>query len=74
VVVHRVDRQADDLGVALVELGFQLRHGAELGGAHGGEILGVREQHRVARADPLVEIDPALRGVGLEIGGFVADA
>src|SRR5438045_4913732 len=45
-VVDRVGRQADHLDVALVELGFHLRHRAELGGADRGEILGVREQDR----------------------------
>jgi hypothetical protein len=32
--------EADDLGVALVELGLDARHVAELGGAHRGEVLG----------------------------------
>ena len=33
VVAHGVDAQAEDLGVALVELGLERRHVAELGGA-----------------------------------------
>ena len=72
-VVDRVDRQADDLGIALVELGLDARHVAQLGGADRGEVLRVREQHRVAVADPLVEIDRTLGSFDLEIGCFVAD-
>ena len=42
--VDRIDAEADDLDVALVELGLQLRHVAELGRADGREILGVRNR------------------------------
>ena len=72
--VHRVDRQADELAVALGELGLDLGHVAELGGAHGREVLGVREQDGPAVADPVVEVDRALRGLGGEVGGGVVDA
>ena len=60
-VVDRVDADADDLDAALVELGLDPGHVAELGGADRGEVLGVREQDRPAVADPLVEADAALR-------------
>ena len=36
--IQRIDAQADDLRVTLLEFRLQLRDGAELGGAHGGEI------------------------------------
>ena len=72
-VLDRVDADADDLDAALVELGLDPGHVAELGGADRGEVLGVREQHRPAVADPLVEADAALGGVGLEVGRGVAE-
>jgi hypothetical protein len=34
----------------------------------------MREQHRVTGADPFVEVDLALRGFDLEIGGYIAYA
>ena len=74
VVVERVDRQADHLDVALVELGLDLGHVAELGGADRGEVLGVGEQHAPAVAEPLVEVDRALGGLGGEVGCGVAEA
>ena len=65
--------KADDLDVALVELGLELGHVAELGGADRGEVLGVGEQDAPGIAEPLVEPDLALRGVRLEIGRGIAD-
>ena len=56
-----------------VELGLELGHVAELGRADRGEVLGVREQHRPGVADPVVELDRALGGVGLEVGCGVVD-
>ena len=67
-------RDADDLDVALVELGLDLGHVAELGGANRREVLGVREQHGPGVPDPVVELDAAGGGVGLEVGRGVADA
>ncbi len=69
--LDRVDRQADELGVALVELGLGLGESAQLGGAHGGEVLGVGEQDPPRVAQPLVEIDRSLGRVGGEIGGDI---
>src|SRR5262245_6882527 len=69
--VHGIDAQADDLDPALVELRLDPRHVAELGGADGREVLGMREQHGPRIADPLVKADAALGRVGLEVGcGF----
>ena len=73
-LVGGIDAEADDLDVALVELGLQPRHVAELGRADGREILGVGEQYGPGIAEPVVELDVALRGVGFEIGSGVANA
>ena len=73
VAVDRIDRQADDLDAALVELRLDLGHVAELGGADRREILGVREQHRPLVADPVVEFDLAFGGLRLEIRRGVVD-
>ena len=73
VEVDRIDTEADDLDAALVELRLDPRHVAELGGADRGEVLGVREQHAPGVAEPFMEPDVALRGVGLEIRGDIAE-
>ena len=72
--VDGIDGEADDLGAALGELRFEVGDGAELGGADGGEVLGVREEDGPAVADPLVEVDGAVGGFGGEVGGGVVDA
>ncbi|MPL60765.1 hypothetical protein SDC9_06327 [bioreactor metagenome] len=74
VFLDGVDRDAHHLGVALRPFIGELRDGAELGGADRGEILRMREQDGVAVADPVVEADLALGGVGGEVGGDVVDA
>ncbi len=71
--VDRVDADADGLDVALVPLGLEARHGAELGGADRREVLGVREEQAPAVAEPFVEADRPIRGLGLEVGGDVAE-
>ena len=74
VVRGGVDGQADHLDSAALELRLDARHVAQLGGAHGREVLGVAEQHTPAVAQPLVEADRALRGLGGEVGGLVAQS
>src|SRR6266436_7770439 len=69
----RIYAEADDLAVALVELGLRPRHVPELGRTDRGEVLRMREQDGPPVADPLVEIDPALRAVRGEIGSFAVD-
>ena len=69
-----IDGEADDLGSAFGEFAFEAGHGAELGGADGGEVLGVGEEDGPVVADPLVEVDGAVRGLGGEVGGFVVDS
>lgn len=74
-VVVRVDgvgREADQLDAALGELGLQLGEGAQLGGADGSEILGVREEDNPVVANELVEVNGTLGGLGLEVGGLRA--
>ena len=73
-VGHRIHRNADHLGVALFPFGGELRHGAEFGGADGGEIARVREDDGIAAAQPIVELDGAGGAFGGEIGGGVVDA
>ena len=65
--------KADQLGVALRELGLELGKGAQLGGAGRGEVVGVREEDAVSVANVLVEVDLALCGDGLEVGGVGAE-
>ena len=50
-----------------IELRLQFRKGAQFRRAHGREIRRVREQDRPFVADPFVEVDIALRGLGLEV-------
>jgi hypothetical protein len=62
-----------DFHAALFELGIDLRHVAELGGADRGKILRVREQHHPVAADEVVELDLAFGGLGFEIRHRVID-
>lgn len=64
-----VGGQANGLDAALGKVRAELGHGAELGGAHGGVVLGVGEEDDPVVADELVEVDGALGGLGLEVGG-----
>jgi hypothetical protein len=73
VILDGIDREADDLGSALGELAFETGHGAELGGADGSEVLGVREEDGPVVADPLVELYRAMGAIGRKVGGFVVD-
>ena len=72
--LERVDREAEDLHVALVELGLDLRHVTELGGADRREILGMGKQHGPIIADPLVKLNFAARRLCCEIRSSVIDS
>lgn len=72
--VDSVGGQADELGVALRELGFEAGEGAELGGADGGVVFRVREEDDPGVADEVVEVDWAGGGFGLEVGRCGAEA
>src|SRR5262245_7174317 len=71
--VDLVHTETDDLDAALVELRFDPRHITELGRAHRSEVLGVRKQHAPGIAQPFMEPDVALCGVGLKIRGDIAE-
>ena len=64
-----VGRKANQLGTTLGELGLKLGEGAELGGADRGVVLGVGEEDDPVVTDELMEVDRAVGGVGLEVGG-----
>ena len=74
VAAEGVGRQADELDAALGELGFQASERAEFGGADRRVVLGVREEDDPLVADELVEVNGAVGGVGLEVGGGRAQA
>ena len=62
--------QADELDIALRKVGLELSKSTELSGASRGEVVGVGEEDAVGVADVLVEVDLALGGDGLEVGGL----
>ena len=74
VVGHRVNAQPDDLGVAFRKFRLQTRHITEFSGAHGSEIFGMGKQDGPAIADPFVEFDGSLRGLGDKVRGSIIDA
>ena len=67
--VQGVGRQANQLGTTLGELGLKLGKGTEFGGADRGVIFGVGEEDDPFITDELVEVDGAVGGIGLEVGG-----
>ncbi|MCY1504967.1 hypothetical protein D9M68_391580 [compost metagenome] len=71
--VERIDGEADDLDAAPVEFRLDARHVAELGGADGRVVLGVREQDRPGVADPVVKPDGAIGRSDLEVRCEVID-
>src|SRR6185295_12328995 len=71
--LHRVDAEADDLRVSLVELGLEAGHLAQLRRAHRSEILRVGEQHAPGPAERLVKADRTLGRLNVEIGSYVAN-
>ena len=60
------------LTLRLSNSGLSVGHVAELGRADRGEVLGVGEEHGPRVADPVVELDRAFGGLGLEVRGGVA--
>ena len=73
VALGGIDAQGDRLDVALVPLGAQPGHLAQLGGADGGVVRGVGEQHNPAVTSEVVEVDRTQLGVLGEIGNGVAE-
>jgi hypothetical protein len=74
VIRNGIDAEANDLGVALLEFRGETGHIAQLRGAHGSEVLGMREQDGPAVANPFVEVNRAASCFRGEIGGSVVDA
>jgi hypothetical protein len=72
--VNGVGRQANELDATLGELRLELREGAEFGGADGRVVLRVGEEYDPFVADELVEVDGAIGGLSLEVGGSAAEA
>ena len=64
-----VGRETDQLDTTLGELGLELSKGSEFGSADGSVILWVGEEDHPFIANELVEVDGALGGLGLEVGG-----
>lgn len=64
-----VGRETDELDVALGELGLVFGQRGQLGGADWGVILRVGEENHPVVARPLVKVDGADGGFGLEVGG-----
>lgn len=67
--LNGVGRETDQLDATLGELWLELCEGAELGGADWSVVLWVREENNPLVADELVEVNWALSGLGLEVGG-----
>ena len=65
--VKVVGGEADDLDVALGEVGLAARDLGELSRAYGREVCWVAEQDCPAAFDELVEINVAMGGFGLEV-------
>ncbi len=72
VILHRIHRNGDHLALAFGEFVLQPGGLAQFGGAYRREIGRVGEQYGPPVADPVVEVDPAFSGIGLEVGGGIA--
>jgi hypothetical protein len=64
-----VGTQTDELNTTLGELGLKLGEGTELGGADGGEVIGVGEEDSPLVTDEVVEVDGTGGGLGVEVRG-----
>ena len=71
--IDHVDRKPDRLDVALVPLGLQARHFAELGRADRREVLRVAEEQAPRIAQPLVEADRTLGALLFEVRRGLAE-
>src|SRR5215471_1397515 len=72
-VVDTIDAEPDDLDIALVELGLDFGHVAELRRANWCEVLWVRKQHRPRIADPIVETHRAFSCLRFKIRSSIAN-
>ena len=67
--LNAVGAQADELDTTGSELGLELGESTELGGANGGEVIGVGEEDGPLVADELVEVDGTVGGLSMEVRG-----
>jgi hypothetical protein len=74
VIVDRVDAEADDLHVALVELALQLGDRTQFRRAHGREIARMRKEHGPFPLLPRVEVEAPFGCLRREVRGFVAQS
>ncbi len=72
-ILDRVDAEAHQFDIPLVEFRLHVRQSAQLGRADRREVLRVREQQAPAIAQPFVKADRAFSGLGLKVGGDVAN-
>lgn len=71
--VGAVGAQTDQLDSTSSELGLELGKSAQLSGADGGEVIGVREKNGPAVANVVMEGDGTVGGVSVEVGGSRAE-
>lgn len=64
-----VGAQTDELDTTSSELGLELGEGTELGGADGGEVIGVGEEDGPLVTDEVVEVDGTVGGLSIEVRG-----
>src|SRR5581483_1646281 len=74
VIADRVNADGQNFRVALRELGLELCHCAQLRGAYGCEVFGMREQDGPSVADPVMEMNGALGCFGGEIRSDIVNA
>lgn len=74
VIFERVDAQADDLRLALLELRLQLRQSTELGGADRREVFRVREENAPAVVEVLVQLEEAGGGEHRRVWKLLTDS
>jgi len=72
--LNGVGRQADQLDAASGEFGLEFGERAQLGGADGGVVLGVREENDPLVADEVVEVDGTLCSIGVKVGSNGTEA
>ena len=64
-----VGTQTDELDATLGELWLKLGESTELGGADGGEVIGVGEEDGPLSTEEGVEVDGTVGGLGVEVRG-----
>ena len=74
VALDAVCGETDKLDTALCKLGLELSKGTKLGGADGGEVIGMREEDDPVVTNELVEVDATSSGLGIKVGGLAAEA